>query len=223
MAVSGITSSLPMADTSNTLKTVGKSDLDRNDFMSLFITQMQYQDPMKPMDSYQMASQLAQFSSMDATMKMSDNMEKLLDFQTSQNNLQLLGLIGNQVTVQGNGIGVTNGEVAAPEFVLQSAADSCSADIYDAAGHLVNSIDFGGMGAGTFELDWDGKDGRGETVADGAYFYKIKARDAAGQDVGVETRTSGHVTGVDFASGNGAQLTIDNFINASVGDVLSVK
>ncbi|MCK5437335.1 MAG: flagellar hook assembly protein FlgD, partial [Desulfobulbaceae bacterium] len=32
----------------NEMKTVGKKNLDRNDFMKLFITQLQYQDPMEP-------------------------------------------------------------------------------------------------------------------------------------------------------------------------------
>ncbi len=223
MSVSGITSDMSSVQAqSDTVKTVGKSNLDRNDFMTLFVTQMQYQDPLKPMDSYQMASQLAQFSSMDATMKMSDNMEKLLDYQTSQNNLQLLSLIGNEVTVKGNGIGVTDGEVCKPDFVLNAAAESCTADIYDAAGHLVRTLDMGALKAGKYSLDWDGKDGNGTTVDNGAYFYKIKALDVTGKSMDVETHTAGHVTGVDFSSG-GAQLTIANYINASVGDVISVK
>ena len=224
MAVSsGITSDLSALKTdSSAVKTYGKKELGRDDFMTLFITQMQYQDPMKPMDSYEMASQLAQFSSMDATMQMSANMEKLLNYQTSQNNLQLLGLIGNNVVVQGNGIGVSDGVAGSPEFVLASAADVCVADIYDSAGRLVRSIDMGSRSAGKYQLDWDGKDGRGDTVADAAYFYKIEAKGATGQDVDVTSHTSGRVTGVDFSSGS-AQLTIDNHINASVGDVLTVR
>lgn len=223
MAVaSGITSDLSsVAANSSAMKTYGKKELSRDDFMTLFITQMQYQDPMKPMDSYEMASQLAQFSSMDATMQMSANMEKLLDYQTSQNNLQLLGLIDNEVVVQGNGIGVNDGVAGTPEFILDGAADICMADIYDSAGHLVRSVDMGSCGPGKYRLDWDGKDGSGEAVPDAAYFYRIEAMDSTGQDVDVETHTSGHVTGVDF-SGGAAQLTIDNHINAGVGDVLTV-
>ncbi|MBU4033262.1 MAG: hypothetical protein KKG34_00565, partial [Proteobacteria bacterium] len=98
-------SALPTQDTT-TVNTVGKSTLDRNDFMTLFITQMQHQDPLEPMDSTDMASQLAQFSNMEATMKMSDNLEKLLGYQVSQNNLQLLTLIGKEVQAYGNTIGV---------------------------------------------------------------------------------------------------------------------
>ena len=53
-------------------------ELGRDDFLNLLVTQLQYQDPMEPMDSYEMGSQLAQFSTMEATMKMAENMEKSL-------------------------------------------------------------------------------------------------------------------------------------------------
>ncbi|MCK5405645.1 MAG: flagellar hook assembly protein FlgD, partial [Desulfobulbaceae bacterium] len=109
MAVISAASGIPMAAEPE-LKTVGKQELDRTDFLTMFITQLQYQDPMKPMDSYEMASQLAQFSNMEATMKMSDNMEKLLDYQTSQNNLELLSLLDKEVQGNGNMMGVNNGE-----------------------------------------------------------------------------------------------------------------
>ena len=105
-----------MAEGYQDFKPVGNKELDRSDFMTLFITQMKYQDPMKPMDSYEMASQLAQFSNMEATMKMSDNMEKLLGYQTSQNNLQLMTLIDKDVQIYGNKIGVSEGQVATTEF-----------------------------------------------------------------------------------------------------------
>src|SRR3989338_10850788 len=124
---------LPTQD-ATAVKTVGKKTLDRNDFMTLFITQMQHQDPLEPMDSTDMASQLAQFSNMEATMKMSDNLEKLLGYQVSQNNLQLLTLIGQEVQGAGNTMGVVEGKVSTTQYTLADAADSCRIEIYDSAG-----------------------------------------------------------------------------------------
>lgn len=215
------TSDIPMAQTSATYKPVGKKELDRNDFMRLFITQLQYQDPMKPMDSYEMASQLAQFSNMEATMKMSDNMEELLDYQKSQNNLQLLGLLGNDVLVSGNGVGVTDGKVGIAEFSLLEGAENPVIEIYDAADRLVRSIDLGYRAAGDYELTWDGKDLRGEQVEDGLYAYRIKALDEVGNEIEVDYKSSGRVTGIDFDSGE-ALLTLDNHVKIGVGDVVSV-
>ena len=221
MAVSGIKNDLPMAEGYQDFKPVGDKELDRSDFMTLFITQMKYQDPMKPMDSYEMASQLAQFSNMEATMKMSDNMEKLLEYQTSQNNLQLMSLIDKDVQIYGNKIGVNEGQVAATEFTLTESAEVCSVDIYDDAGHMVRNINVGASAAGTYELGWDGKDGRGNIVPDGAYSYKVVALNVSGQEVEVDYRTTGHVTGLDYSTGK-ANLTIDEQITASVAEVLKV-
>ncbi|MCX5863567.1 MAG: flagellar hook assembly protein FlgD, partial [Deltaproteobacteria bacterium] len=146
------------------VKAVGKKTLDRSDFMTLFITQMQHQDPLAPMDSTQMASQLAQFSNMEATMKMSDNLEKLLGYQVSQNNLQLLSLIGKEVQGTGNSLGVVAGKVSTTQYTLADAADSCRLDIYDAAGNLADTANLGYVPSGVHDLSWDAKTPSGTVV-----------------------------------------------------------
>ena len=57
-------------------KEVGQNDLDKEAFLKLLVTQMQYQDPMNPGDSTEYMSQLAQYSSLEATMNISDAVEK---------------------------------------------------------------------------------------------------------------------------------------------------
>lgn len=218
MSITGVTQST-LVQPENA---VGKSDLEKSDFMTLFITQLQYQDPMKPMDSYEMASQLAQFSNMEATLKMSDNMEKLLEYQTSQNNLQLLSLLNTEVQVEGNSIGVYQGEVSATEFELTDNADQMVVEIYDAGDHVVWQNDLGDKVAGIYTIDWDGKNKAGNPVEDGAYTYKVKALGVNGSTVDVDYRTTGKVTGVSFDGGI-VRMTLDNSIEASVADILKVQ
>ncbi len=213
---------LPYLEPENPFKPVGDSELDRQDFMTLFITQLQYQDPMKPMDSYEMASQMAQFSNMEATMKVADNMEKLLNYQISQNNLQLLNLIGKSVQAIGDQIGVVNGTANPTEFTLANATDRCFVNVYDAAGHLVDIETLGYQASGLRQFAWDAKNTKGEIVKDGAYRYEVQAYDAAGQEVAVEYRSTGKVTGVDFNSGV-ATVQVDGHVNMSVGDIITVE
>lgn len=222
MAVSTVSNTLPMVQEESLFEPVGKSELDRQDFMTLFITQLQYQDPMKPMDSYEMASQLAQFSNMEATMKMADNMEELLEYQTSQNNLQLLTLLDKDVRITGNEIGVNGEEQGTGEFTLLNDADTCVVEIYDAAQRLIRTINLESMPAGTYTLEWDGQDMRGEDVADGAYAYVVNAYDIAGQGIEVDYQTVGKVTGLDFDSGS-AMLVLDNYVSTGVGAVVGVN
>lgn len=204
------------------MKTVGKKSLDRSDFMKLFITQMQHQDPLAPMDSTQMASQLAQFSSMEATMKMSDNLDKLLGYQVSQNNLQLLTLIGKEVQGTGQNMGVVGGKVTTTQYSLADAANDCKVDIYDSAGRMVDTVNLGYAASGVHDLSWDGKTSSGSVVPDGQYTYVVTATNALGQKVNVDYRSTGKVTGVKF-DGTTAQVTVDNSVNMNVGDILTVK
>ncbi len=221
-AISAANAGIPTAEATELYKPVGKQELDRSDFMTLFITQLQYQDPMKPMDSYEMASQLAQFSNMEATMKMSDNMEELLNYQKSQNNLQLLSLIGKDVETSGSEIGVLDGKPASTSFILDEAATFCMAYIYDAAGKLTRTIDLGYRDSGAQSLAWDGLDNEGQPAADGLYTYHVDAVAGNGAEVGVEKRAAGRVTGVDFDSGK-ATVTVNGYARKGVGEIITVN
>lgn len=217
MTVTGIS-----ATTQTELPTgVGSADLDREDFMTLFITQMQYQDPLKPMDSYEMASQLAQFSNMEATMKMSENMEELLAYQTSQNNLQLLTLLDKNVETQTSQVAVSGGVAGSGKFTIDERAESCVVQIYDEAGRLVRAIDMGGLNAGTYDMGWDGKNMVGVQVGDGVYSYIAEAYNFESELLEASYRTTGKVTGVEYESGQ-AMLTLDDHVTVSVADVLAV-
>lgn len=200
---------------------VGKKELQKDDFMKLFITQLQYQDPMKPMDNYQMASQLAQFSNMEATTKMSANMEKLLNYQTSQNNLQLLSLLDKNVQVTGNNMGVVDGQVKPTEFVLDDPPTSVQVTIYDAEDNPVWQKDIGPQGAGAYKVEWDGKSASGQAVADGAYHYEVEALSSSGELLPVDYRSTGRVSEINYDQGT-VKLTIDGMVQANSADVIKV-
>lgn len=217
-AVSGTASGLVQPENA-----VGKKDLKKDDFMKLFITQLQYQDPMKPMDSYQMASQLAEFSNMEATTKMSDNMEALLNYQVSQNNLQLMTLLGNDAQILSNGLGVLAGKPSTPEFVMKDAPSGViKATVYNEENMPVWQQDIVAKGAGSYEVKWDAKKANGDPVDDGLYHYEIKASSLAGEELPVEYRSTGKVTDITFENG-AATLTLDGQIKAKVADVVKVK
>jgi flagellar basal-body rod modification protein FlgD len=215
-AISGI----PTIET-DTMQTTGKADLDQADFMKLFLAELQYQDPMDPMDNAEMASQMAEFSNMEATNRMADSIDELLEYTTSQNNLQLLTLLDQNVRVIGSTIGVTDGEIGEGEFVLAEEADSAFLEITDAGGKLIMLEDLGALSAGSHALDWDGTDTMGAEVEDGAYSFKIKAYTSSGQQIRADYTATGKVTGVDYSSGT-AMLVLDNHVPAEVGAVLGV-
>jgi flagellar basal-body rod modification protein FlgD len=190
--------------------------------MKLFITELQHQDPMEPMDNYEMASQLAQFNSMQATTRMADNMEKMLEFQTSQNNLALLTLLDNEVQVAGNLMGVQDGQASKTQFTLAEDAAVCKIEIYDSANRLIWKQDKGAIKAGTYELEWDGKDQAGKQVPDGAYRYEVRTSDLLGEKTAVDYLSTGKVTGIQFENGK-ALLTLDGHVGATVDEIIRVQ
>ncbi len=79
------------------------SDMDKDAFLKLLVTQLKNQDPMKPMQDTEFIGQMAQFSSLEQMQNMNKQM-------AAQNNFaqlsQASSLIGKDVTL------VTNGEDA---------------------------------------------------------------------------------------------------------------
>lgn len=89
---------LGAAETSKTRK-VG-NDLDKDAFLKLLVTQLQNQDPMKPMQDTEFISQMAQFSSLEQM----TNMNKLIEGQNNFAQLsQASSMIGKTATVVPNG------------------------------------------------------------------------------------------------------------------------
>ena len=54
-----------------------QSEMDKDAFINLLVTQMKYQDPLEPMDNSEMLAQLAQFTALEQMMNVA---------QTGQNN-----------------------------------------------------------------------------------------------------------------------------------------
>ena len=75
--------------------------LGKDDFLKLFVKQMQYQNPLNPMDNTEFASQLAQFSSLEQLTNISTQMNDLLIFQNSLHNTLTASFIGRNVKYGG--------------------------------------------------------------------------------------------------------------------------
>jgi flagellar basal-body rod modification protein FlgD len=76
------------------------ASLGMQDFMKVLLTQLTYQDPLKPMDNQAFMAQIAQFTALEQTQRLNDRVQQLVDNQAA---LQSVGLIGRTVDVLLNG------------------------------------------------------------------------------------------------------------------------
>lgn len=91
--------------------------IDQEDFIKLFLAQLQFQDPLEPVDNREFLAQLAQFSSLEQSRQTSQNTNDLLAMNAAS---QALGLLEREVEVQGLGAPMT-GTVIAVEFTANGA------------------------------------------------------------------------------------------------------
>ncbi len=81
--------------------------------LKIILTQLTYQDPLKPMDNTEFVSQLAQFSQLQQTQSMNDQLSAMLSAQSAT---QATSLLGKTVDIDTQA-GTLSGTVAAVAFV----------------------------------------------------------------------------------------------------------
>jgi flagellar basal-body rod modification protein FlgD len=177
-----------------------KTSLSQADFMNLFVAQLQYQNPLEPLDQYQMASQMAQFSSLEALNTLNDTVKSMVSYQATQNSLQVASLVGKKVEISGNTLSLEGGTAGEGLYQL-AAGGKVTVKIYNSNDQLVRTIDAGTKGTSKEKIAWDGRDQLGGILADGLYRFEVSAVDSKGQSISAVTSHSATVRGISFENG----------------------
>lgn len=109
------------------------NNLNMQDFLKVLLTQLTYQDPLKPMDNQQFMAQIAQFTALGQSQQMNSNIETLVSNQAS---LQSVGLIGRTVDITTSS-GTLTGTVSA----LSLSGTSPQLTINAGGGGTLSNID----------------------------------------------------------------------------------
>ena len=212
--------SVASTSTSSSQATAGtkKNTLTQEDFLKLFTTQMRYQNPLEPLDNFQMATQLAQFNTVDSLTRMNETLTQLMAAQNSMSNVQAAGLIGKKVMAQGNRLAIQQGAVSEGMYQLTRPANVVI-QILNSQGSVVRQIDAGPRDTSRQTIGWNGKNQAGGARPDGLYTFRVIAVDSQGQLVPVTTYRIGTVEGVSLESGavtlqvNGDKLAFSDILS----------
>jgi len=112
-SVNSATSVTNLANSTDVITGAGSKTLSQNDFLKLLVAQMSAQDPMNPQTDTQMAAQMAQFTSLQQSSTMSNNIATMLSQQQA---LQATGMLGGTVSLQVDAKTITTGVVQGVQF-----------------------------------------------------------------------------------------------------------
>ncbi|WP_107923078.1 flagellar hook assembly protein FlgD [Lysinibacillus parviboronicapiens] len=92
-----ITDSLYYSNYQKPVKETGNSELGKDAFLQLLITQLANQDPTNPMDDREFIAQMAQFSSLEQMQNMTKGLEALLASQQQTQLMNYSSFVGKEV------------------------------------------------------------------------------------------------------------------------------
>ncbi|HYC68866.1 flagellar hook assembly protein FlgD [Brevundimonas sp.] len=117
---------MALAPISSGGSTQGAFGLDFQALLSIILTQLTYQDPLKPVDNFQFVSQLAQFSQLQQSQTLNDQISSLLAAQGASQATSLLGrtidftVSGTTLSGEVEGVSFTSGE---PTVTIRTSND----------------------------------------------------------------------------------------------------
>lgn len=192
----------------------------QNYFLKLLVAQMNNQDPLNPMDSAQVTSQMAEINTVQGIQTLSTQLTQLLATVGSTQSIQDTALVGQQVLVPGNTINLS-GTSAQAAVGLAQAATQVTVTISDASGRPIRTLKLGAEPAGTIDFTWDGKSDSGAVAAPGDYAYAVNAV-SGGQAVTSTAYAQGLVTAIT-PSATGSTLNVAGLGTFNVSQVQQIQ
>ncbi len=190
-------------------RVTGNSDLGKDDFLKLLVTQLKYQDPLNPMEDKEFTAQMASFSSLEQLTNISKGIDTLSEGTQRQEMLNAVAFIGKEVLASGDSVSKIGTYVSTLAFSIDEAAANCYVNIFDEYNNIVETVQLGSLAAGYYNVTWNGKDYAGNTMPDGIYSVAMAAESATGQPILINTQVSGKVFGVRV-EGSEYMLTLED-------------
>lgn len=148
---------------------------NQQDFLKLFTTQLQNQNPLDPTKNEAFVAQLAQFSQLEATTNMATQLTALTTSLQGDRMMSGAALIGKSVVVPGNAFELKASQPVQASIDLPNGAEGLQIDVLNGSGQAVYQQILGPQQAGSLQFSWEGQDINGQSQPDGAYRFRVTA------------------------------------------------
>jgi flagellar basal-body rod modification protein FlgD len=184
-----------------------KNQLGKDDFLKLFIAQMQNQDPLNPSDASQMAAQMAQFNGLEQMMNVNNTLNELLKSQGQGQTTQMINYVGKEVDVGTGMLKYDKNKLTKATFEIEQPLPGALLEVRDGSGQVISQQDLGSVMPGEHNVKWSGKLKDGKDALPGLYNFQIVGKTSDGNDVTVPIKSKVKVTGIDLKDEGGSFYT----------------
>ena len=212
---------LSSSDDTASRSTNKANELGLNTFLKLMVTQLNNQDPFKPMENGDFLAQIAQFGSVTGLEQLNQNFESLASSITSGQALQAGSLVGREVLAPVDTGYLMPGSSLRGQVDLEQSSPQVTLRVTDQVGQLVREMPLGTAPSGKLNFSWDGIDDGGEAVPPGLYSIHVEAiqNDRA---VDLQTQMFSRVESVNLSGGNGLMLNLEGLGPVSFNNVQQI-
>ncbi|CDF83897.1 Basal-body rod modification protein flgD [Pseudomonas knackmussii B13] len=199
--VNGTTSG-SSTDSTSSNPTANLTDVSQlqNNFISLMVAQIQYQDPTDPVDSTQFVNQYSQLSQVQSLENLNTIQKNSLVLADNLQNLTAAGLVGHQVMVSADSLSLDAAAIDG-QVQLEHASTSTTLKLTSSATGEVTEVALGPQEAGTVMFTVDP-----EKLGLAPGKYAVEVQTSSGEKPKVEI--GGKVSNVRVSS-NGPVLDVD--------------
>jgi len=174
-----------------------KNQLDKNDFLKLFVAGLQHQDPFKPRDSAEMASNLANFNSLEQMMNVNSSIVRLQDIMRESKGVEQLNYLGKQVLTDIARLAVEDGKILNNlTFDVSKNAANVRVKLSDESGKMLKTIDLGPHKPGNYQLEWKATPEDKSPLINGVYQVEVLGKDYNQLNVPIDIKNTLAITGV---------------------------
>lgn len=202
-------------------KESGRKELGQEDFLELMTTQLQNQDPLKPMENGDFLAQIAQFSTVEGIGDLNENFASLSDSLVSNQALQATNIVGRKVLAPTGVAALKQGDSVRGTVELPAASGEVVVNVYDQSGQVIRRLEMGSQPAGSVDFQWDGLKNDGTFATPGNYFISAEAS-IDGQFESVDSLLASEVRSVTLSNSGGLLLDLDGIGSLDFNEVRQI-